>query len=218
MNDGYLDRRKVLEDVVGNGKLFEIVDYIKTKDPEKITRLNKKYRSEGLEGIMVKKINGTYVPGRTGWRWVKMKEAESEHAKLADTVDAVVMGYTRGKGRRAEFGVGQFLVGIMDGEKIKTITKVGTGLTDKQFRELNKRLEKIRVSKKPKEYEVNKILEPDFWVRPSQIVEIAADELTKSPSHTSGYALRFPRLVKFRDDKGVDQATSLEEIVGLSSI
>ena len=96
--------------------------------------------------------------------------------------------------------------------KIKTITKVGTGLTDTQFRELKDRLTKIEVNEKPTNYEVHKDLEPDFWVEPTVVVELAADEITDSPKHTSGYALRFPRLIKFRDDKDIDSATTLSEI------
>jgi DNA ligase-1 len=122
------------------------------------------------------------------------------------------MGYTLGKGKRASFGVGQFLVGVRDGDNIKTVSKVGTGLTDEQFRELNERLAGIRVREMPKEYRVSKLLIPDFWVLPSIVVEIAADDITKSPNHTAGLALRFPRLVRFRDDKSWDEATTLGEI------
>jgi DNA ligase 1 len=161
---------------------------------------------------MVKRYDSAYVPGRTGWRWVKMKEAEEALGKLSDTVDCVVMGYTAGRGKRASFGLGQFLVGVKDGEKIKTVTKVGTGLTDEQFRELKKRLLGSELTEMPKEYEVHKLLEPDFWVNPEVVVEIAADDITKSPTHTAGLALRFPRLVKFRDDKSPDQATTVEEV------
>jgi len=106
----------------------------------------------------------------------------------------------------------------MDKDKVKTLTKVGTGLTDNQFRELNKRLSKLRVSKKPKEYDAEKILEPDYWVEPKQVVEIAADEITKSPSHTAGLALRFPRLINFRDDKSPREATTLSELKNIAKL
>lgn len=167
---------------------------------------------------MVKRLTARYIPGRTGWRWVKMKEAEESAAKLADTLDLVVMGYTRGKGKRAGFGVGQFLAGIRDKGKIKTVTKVGTGLTDERFRELNKRLEGISIREKPRNYEVHKNLEPDIWVEPKLVVEIAADEITKSPTHTAGLALRFPRLIKFRDDKSPNEATTLTELKDLARL
>lgn len=218
MQETYLERRKSLESSIKPGGAFQLVEYFVTKDPGKIIELSEKYQKEGLEGIIVKRVDGEYVPGRTGWRWVKMKEAEDKYAKLPDTVDAVVLGYTRGRGRRAVFGVGQFLAGIRGNGKISTITKVGTGITDEQFIELAKRLEKIQVKEKPRQYNVHKDLEPDFWVKPSLVVELAADEITKSPKHTSGYALRFPRLIKFRDDKSASQATSKKEIENLFSL
>ena len=207
----YLERRAELEKTVVNGPLLRVDENTVTKDPEVIRELHQKYLKMGLEGVVVKKANASYVSGRTGWNWVKMKEVEGTRGKLSDTIDCVIMGYTSGKGKRVGFGVGQFLAGIKDGDVFKTITKVGTGLTDEQFRELRKRLEVEKVQEKPKEYEVNKDLEPDFWVFPKVVVELAADEITVSPKHTAGLALRFPRLIKFRDDKGPDQITTLGE-------
>lgn len=209
----YVQRRKELEKTIKKGKILEIVEFIKTIDPGDITRLMSTYKKDGLEGIIVKRFDSDYFAGRTGFRWVKMKEAEDSIAKLVDTVDPVVMGYYAGRGKRNTFGMGGFLVGIMDRGTIKTLTKIGTGLSDDQFRELKERLAKFEVSEKPKEYgEVHKTLIPDVWVAPSLIVEIAADEITQSPNHSSGYALRFPRLVKFRDDKKYTQGTDLEEL------
>ncbi len=214
MDKTYRQRREILKKTVKNipNSLLKIDEAVITKDPKAITDFYLKKTKEGMEGIMIKKVDSDYVPGRTGWRWVKMKQEESSEGKLSDTVDCIIMGYTTGKGKRISFGVGQFLVGVLDGDKIKTVTKVGTGLTDEQFRELKTRLEKLKVKDKPKEYEVSKILEPNFWVTPSVIVEIAADDITKSPNHTAGYALRFPRLVKFRDDKDVKDATTVKEV------
>lgn len=212
LNVPYRQRRREVERVVINGSILRVDENTITKDPEVIRSLHEKYLKMGLEGVVVKKADGFYVSGRTGWNWVKMKEVEGKMGKLSDTVDCVIMGATSGKGKRVGFGVGQFLAGVKDGEKIKTVTKVGTGLTDEQFKELSTRLKKIVVSEKPKEYEVHKDLTPDFWVAPSEVVELAADEITVSPKHTAGYALRFPRLVRFRDDKNPNQATTLKEL------
>lgn len=214
----YLERRKKVEEVVVDGKLLRVDENTVTEDPGLITKLHQRYLKMGLEGIIAKRADSKYVSGRTGWNWVKMKEAEGQAGKLADTIDCVIMGYTQGKGKRSGFGVGQFLAGIAKGDKFLTITKVGTGLTDEQFKELNIRLSKIKTTQKPKEYEVAKVLGPDFWVTPEIIVELAADEITKSPNHTSGYALRFPRLVKFRDDKSKNQTTTIQEIKKLASL
>jgi len=214
----YKQRRKILSRSVVSGNLLQVVNYEATDSPKRIEEIMQKELKEGLEGIIVKRADSRYVAGRTGWRWVKMKEKESAKAKLSDTVDCVVMGYSAGKGKRTLFGLGQFLVGVRDKEDIKTVTKVGTGLTDKQFKELAVRLKKLEVKDKPKNYVVDKLLVPDSWVEPSLVVEIAADEITESPSHSSGYALRFPRLVKFRDDKSAEEATTLSEVKKLLKI
>jgi len=216
MNESYLQRREILEDIIKNGDVLKVVENRISDDFIVIEKEMKRELSEGLEGIIVKRANSRYVPGRTGWRWVKMKEGEKAKAKLADTLDCVVMGYYRGRGKRAEFGLGGFLVGVLDKGKFTSLTKIGTGLTDLQFRELKKRLSELESKTKPKEYgKVEKNLIPDVWVQPSLVVEIAADEITVSPTHSSGYALRFPRLVKLRDDKSKDQATTKKEIVRL---
>jgi DNA ligase-1 len=211
----YIKRREELKKVVVNGSLLRVDENTITKDPGVIRKLHEKYLKMGLEGVVVKRASGGYVSGRAGWNWVKMKEEEGQKGRLADTIDCVIMGYTAGKGKRAGFGMGQFLAGIADGDVFKTVTKVGTGLTDDQFRELKLRLAKIQVSHKPKEYNVNKDLYPDFWVEPEVLVELAADEITVSPKHTAGLALRFPRLIRFRDDKSADQATTLGELKNL---
>jgi DNA ligase-1 len=136
------------------------------------------------------------------------------------------------RGGRRGFGIGAFLIGIYDQKQDKylTIAKVGTGLTDDEWRELAKRGQTIKSKEKPALYDVDKWLEPDVWVKPEIVVEIRADELTRSPIHTAGrslkpsksgssfdvdvagYALRFPRLERFRDDKSASDCTSLMEI------
>ncbi len=218
MNESYINRRRVLENTIHPKQVMRIVDATITAQSGRIRELNKEKQEEGLEGIIVKQTGSTYVSGRTGWRWVKMKESETSVAKLADTLDCVVMGYTQGKGKRTQFGIGQFLAGVVDHNRIVTVTKVGTGLTDDQLADMKKRLKKLEVTQKPQEYEVVKGLIPDFWVTPDLVVELAADEVTKSPKHTSGYALRFPRLVKFRDDKLFSQATTLQELKQLFTL
>lgn len=211
INVPYLERREALKKIIVNDSLLRVDENTVTSDPRVIAELHQKYLKKNLEGVVVKKTKAGYVSGRTGWNWVKMKEVEGTRGKLFDTIDCVVMGYTSGKGKRVGFGIGQFLAGIKDEDTFKTVTKVGTGLTDDQFRELNKRLKEVVSKEKPKEYEVNKDLKPDFWVLPEVVVELAADEITVSPKHTAGLALRFPRLIRFRDDKGGNQVTTLEE-------
>jgi DNA ligase-1 len=77
---------------------------------------------------------------------------------------------------------------------------------------MRRRAQEAKTDTKPKEYTVPKELVPDVWCLPKVVVEIAADNLTHSPLHTAGFALRFPRLVRFRDDKSVEEITTLEEL------
>lgn len=208
----YLERRSILEKNIISGSLLRVDENTVTDDPQVIKELHERYLKVGLEGVVVKRADSHYVSGRTGWNWVKMKEVEGTRGKLSDTVDCVIMGYSAGRGKRAGFGVGQFLAGIKKDDTFVTTTKVGTGLSDEQFKTLFKILDGLKTKEKPKEYEVNKDLTPDFWVTPSVVVELAADEITKSPKHTAGLALRFPRLIGFRPDKKPQDATTMVEL------
>lgn len=218
------ERRKILEETVGSSQegVLVVDQVIETGSPDELREYHKQKLEEGLEGAMVKQVEGSYMPGRTGFNWVKFKESEDSRAKLADTIDAVIMGYYLGRGKRSGFGLGAFLVGIRDQEsgdsQIVTLAKVGTGITDAMFEELGERLERIRITNRKMEYRVPKTLTPDVWVEPKIVVEVAADEITKSPTHSAGYALRFPRLVRIRDDKNVEQASTLDEIISMISI
>jgi DNA ligase-1 len=256
-------RRQQLQKILPSGKVFDLTPQTITSDPQVCRRLHHQYLDQGLEGVVIKRWDSPYVPGRKGWNWVKMKEVETAAAGLSDTIDCVVMGYYRGRGKRAAFGLGAFLVGIVnsprhfypersrraeattkssstvteeshpkknqpsslmkrippsllkrgaEGVEFLTLSKIGTGLTDDQFKQLRRRLKPLEIKNKPDSYLVDKNLFPDVWVKPSLVVEIAADNLTKSPTHTAGLALRFPRLLKFRDDKSPDQATTLSEV------
>lgn len=211
LNLPFTERRKILLETIpaklGN---IEVTRQEIVSDPGRIRDMVKEFLGEGLEGAVIKKLDAEYKTGLRGFHWVKYKK--TTEAGVADTIDLVVMGLNKGKGKRTGFGVGAFLVGIKDGGKFKTVSKIGTGLTDEQWRELDKRSRVLEVGEKPKEYEVAKTLEPDLWCKPSLVVEILADEITVSPNHTAGLALRFPRLIRFRDDKDPDQATSLKEL------
>jgi len=212
-------RRKILEKVIRPGGLIKISPQIITKDAKKLRKYHDEQIEKGLEGVVAKKWHSPYEPGRRGFKWVKLKqEVTKKGGGLADTIDCVVMGTYRGKGKRAGFGVGAFLVGIRGRENILTVSKIGTGLSDEQWKELRMRSERWELKEKPKEYEVDKNLFPDIWCRPEIVVEIQADNITQSPVHTAGLALRFPRLVRFREDKEVGQITSIKELENLYKI
>ncbi len=211
MGKPFSERRKVLEETIkGDTGAIKLTEQVVTDSAETIRNLIKEYLSEGLEGALIKKIDAPYKAGARGYHWVKYKKTTEEG--VADTIDCLVMGVNKGQGKRVGFGAGAFLVGVKDGEKFKTVSKIGTGLTDEQWRELNQRTQKLAIKEKPKEYEVHKNLEPDIWTKPSLVVEILADEITRSPIHSAGLALRFPRLIKFRDEKSPEDATTLKEL------
>ncbi len=218
INSDYINRRSLLEKTVINGKLLRVDENTITQDPDVIKKLHEKYLKIGLEGVVVKKTNGKYTSGRTGWNWVKMKEEEGRLGRLSDTLDCIVMGYFSGKGKRAQFGLGKILVGIKDGDNIRTLTKVGTGLTEDMLIEIRKRLDKLVSFKKPKEYEAQKDLIPDVWAIPKLVVEVTADSISKSTKHSLGLSLRFPRFLKIREDKGPNEATTLQELKDIAKI
>jgi DNA ligase-1 len=207
------ERRKILEKTIKAGPILVISPSMTTTDPNEIRSFHDAQLKKGLEGVVVKKWQSPYEPGRRGFSWVKFKEEEGKTGKLTDTIDAVIMGYYRGKGKRVSFGIGAFLVGVLKHDTFVSVTKIGTGVSDALWRELEKKLHRLRRADKPKEYgEINKNLEPDVWVTPQVVVELAGDDLTMSPLHGAGVAVRFPRLVRVRSDKGPQNITTVAEI------
>lgn len=210
-----LKRKAVLHELFEDRDYLKFSEYIQTSDPILLREFHEEKLSLGLEGVVIKKTDSVYQSGRKGWSWVKIKEEEGNKGKLKDTLDVVVMGYYFGRGKRAGFGIGAFLVGVLDdGENIKTIAKIGTGITDEVLKILKEKGDELSVPEKPANYFVNDALKPDVYMRPELVVEVAADELTNSPNHTAGLALRFPRLVKFRNDKNWTDATKVSELSG----
>ena len=228
MEEPFSERRIVLERLLSpnNQQLttnnLSLAPQILTSDPAEIRKFLKRQIDSGLEGIVAKRLDSPYSPGRTGFSWVKLKwEGKAKSGGLVDTVDCIVMGTYAGQGKRTGFGVGAFLVGILDSPTTNnqqlttnflTISKIGTGLTDEQWKELRAKGQGLRAKEKPKEYDVPKQLIPDAWLTPKIVVEIQADNITVSPLHTAGYALRFPRLVRYREDKSPQQTTTVEEV------
>jgi len=218
VEEPYFERRKILTETVKKNDTLVPDDYVKTEDAREIQKLHDKFLEEGFEGAVIKQWGGEYLPGRQGWNWVKIKEAEGTMGKLSDTFDLVILGYYFGRGKRTGFGIGAFLAGLKKNGKWVSIAKVGTGLTDEEFRGLKIRLDENKVKEKPKDYLVSGALVPDVWVEPMMVVEVAADEITKSPNHAGGLALRFPRLIRFREDKGPKQITTWKEVLRIGMV
>lgn len=207
------ERKDLLKGLFKDTEQLSITTFIVSSDANELRTYHTQQLAQGLEGAVMKKLDSEYQSGRRGYSWVKIKEEEGQSGKLKDTLDLVIMGYYFGRGKRSSFGIGAFLAGIVnDKQEIRTIAKVGTGISDEQLSDLKSRVDALTVTQMPKEYVVEKTLYPDVWILPEIVVEIAADEITQSPNHSAGVALRFPRLVKFRDDKNVSDATTLREL------
>ncbi len=166
--------------------------------------------NKGMEGIVAKDKLSKYTPGIRNFDWIKLKK--SSH--VTDTIDAVCLGYYRGSGSRSN-GVGAILVGLMgDDENYYTIAKIGSGLTDSLVKSLKKRIDDISVEGYDK-YIIPKELAPDVYCLPQIVVEVKADDISYSSIHSSGKALRFPRLIRIRDDKKVSDQTGLTEFINM---
>lgn len=213
----FSERRKKLEKIFTNipeDSLLKLTKQKKISSEEDINEFFENCVQKKLEGILIKKTKSKYQAGARSFHWVKYKKAMK--SELADTIDCLVLGYYRGRGKRAKFGIGAFLTGVYDHKNdcFLTISKIGTGLTDKQWQELKQKGDEFQVEHQPKQYQIPRELNCDVWLEPGLVVEIEADEITKSPLHSSKYALRFPRMKRIRDKKPTD-TTSKKEIKNL---
>ncbi len=200
---------------------IRLVDRIVTDDPKAIQQFFDEAIERGMEGILAKRLDAPYQAGARGFHWIKLKR--SYKGELTDTVDVVLVGYFRGRGMRAKFGIGALLGAVYDPESdtFKTVAKIGSGLTEEEWVRIRELLDETQMSHRPAR--VDSIIEPDVWVEPNHVVTVLADEITRSPVHTCGkvgdepgYALRFPRVVGWvRSDKKPEDATTVQEIVSM---
>jgi DNA ligase-1 len=214
----YEQRFAIVDELLQGSDTLQAAPLTKTDSAEVLTRELLDNISRGLEGVVAKRLDSPYQAGARNFNWVKLKRNTS--GELTDTIDVVLIGYYRGKGKRAEFGAGALLAGVYDSDKDEfvTISKLGTGLSDEGWRDLHKKVNRLEVTEKPAR--VRSLLTPDVWLQPDVVVEVLADEITPSPRHTAGmvgdkpgFALRFPRIVSIRDaDKKPEDATTVREI------
>jgi DNA ligase-1 len=151
----------------------------------------------GHEGLMAKALNSPYMPGNRGKLWFKVKPAE--------TIDCVILAADRGSGRRHGWLSNYHLAVANDAGGYAPVGKTFKGLTDKQFTEMTERLRSLELDDDG--YTVS--------VRPDVIVEVTYNEIQRSPQYSSGFALRFARITRIRDDKGPTQITTLSELQAL---
>ena len=221
LNVSYLERHEMLQKIVhsAHSDLIVVNEYKKITDAQQLQDYFFETVAAGLEGLVVKRPDATYQPGKRNFNWIKLKRQEEGH--LEDTLDCVVLGYYAGEGKRAQFGIGAFLVGVFNKKRdmFQTVAKIGTGMTDAEWQELKQKCDTLAVDAQPKNIECAKELVPDVWVTPEIVCRVRADEITQSPLHTAGktaekagYALRFPRFMDYRTDKSTEEATTDAEV------
>lgn len=212
----YAERRARLEALVEVGPSLRVTDALFTEDPEEMALFYDDSTTEGLEGIVAKKLSGPYQAGKRDFNWIKLKRAYDE--ALRDTVDVVVVGFYHGNGARASWGIGSLLCAVYDKETdtFPTVTRCATGLSNTAWIELGKRLAADRIDHHDPRVVSWRV--PDVWVTPRVVFELQADEVTRSPMHPAGagdsgqgYALRFPRIVRERD-KQPEDVTGVVEV------
>ncbi|MBU7036060.1 MAG: ATP-dependent DNA ligase [Theionarchaea archaeon] len=193
-------RREILENLVKEGESARISTIMVTEQVKDAEEFFSRSLEMGHEGLMIKDLESVYQPGARGKKWLKIKET-------METLDLAIIGADWGEGRRAHW-LASFLLGIKDEQgDFMEIGKVGTGITDEMFKELTEKLTPYIVEQKGKTVKLI----------PYLVVEIAYEEIQKSPNYESGYALRFPRVVRLREDKSPEEADDinrLHEILG----
>ena len=155
-------------------------------------------RARGNEGLMVKDPRSPYRPGRRGMEWLKVKRA-------LRTLDVVVTAVEWGHGKRKDV-LSDFTFAIRDGDRLRNVGKAYSGLTDKEIAEMTKHFHASTI----------KDLGRLRIVRPDTVIEVAFDQIQASDRHDSGYAMRFPRIVRLRPDKPVAQIDTLETVRGIA--
>jgi DNA ligase-1 len=167
---------------------------VRLESAEQLDAAYSEARARGNEGVMLKSLNSKYQPGRRGLAWLKLKR------ELA-TLDVVVTGAEFGNGRRAGV-LSDYTFAVRDGDTLRNVGKAYSGLTDAEIDELTAYFKEHTL----KDYGHFRTVEP------LKILEVAFNNVMRSERHDSGFALRFPRIVRIRDDKPVEEIDTLKRV------
>ena len=200
LKEPFRKRREILERIV-KGKRWQLVlaKQIVSDSEEEIEEFNKKALAQGEEGIMLKKLDAPYKPGARVGYGVKLKPEENEF-------DLVIVKAEYGTGKRAGWLTSYTVACQKDGHLLE-IGKVSTGLKEKEeeglsFMEITKRLKPLIIDENGREVSV----------KPEIVVTVTYQNIQKSPTYSSGYALRFPRFTRARPDRSAKDIATLDEI------
>ncbi|MBI2507342.1 ATP-dependent DNA ligase [Candidatus Woesearchaeota archaeon] len=190
------ERRKLLEKIVKEKKKEVVLtEKIVTDDKKKAQEYFNKILKEGFEGVMAKNLESRYKPGRYVGGWMKLKS-------ILEPLDLVIVKAEYGEGKRAGW-LTSYTVACNDNGRLLEIGKVSTGVKEKTegltYKEMTKLLKPLIESQKGKEVEV----------KPKIIIEVGYEEIQNSPTYSSGLALRFPKVLRLREDKPVSEISTL---------
>ncbi len=190
------ERRAALEDIVQNAGLafLQLSPVVSFTDRNELAGIRERARSINSEGLMLKRRSSAYLTGRKRGDWWKWKIDPL-------TIDAVMVYAQKGAGRRSNLYT-DYTFAVRDGDKLVTFTKAYSGLTDKEFAQVDAFVKKNSLEK----------FGPVRTVKPELVFEIAFEGIAASTRHKSGVALRFPRISRWRTDKKVEEINTLEDL------
>lgn len=190
------ERRKKLEEIIApiHSNAIQISGIIDCNSWNELAELRKKSREMNSEGIMLKRKNSVYKVGRKRGDWWKWKIDPL-------TIDCVLVYAQKGSGRRSNLYT-DYTFAVRDGDKLVTFTKAYSGLTDKEFAQIDNFVKRNSIEK----------FGPVRTVKPELVFEIAFEGIAASNRHKSGVALRFPRMNRWRKDKTVDEINTLNDL------
>ncbi|MEM0481153.1 MAG: ATP-dependent DNA ligase [Candidatus Aenigmatarchaeota archaeon] len=191
-----IERREILKNIVKESEKIRLAESIFTNNIEEIKKFYEYALSIKQEGIFLKNPESFYMFGRHVGGWYKIKPT-------METLDLVIIGAEYGEGARSKW-LSSYLFAVRDEETGEFLScgMGGTGLTEEQFEHMTELLEPLIIKREGK----------FVWVKPKIVVEVSYQEIQKSPTYTSGYALRFPRVERIRFDKGPEEADTLKRL------
>lgn len=204
---------------------FEFAEAKTSHDVEELTKFLDDSVEHGTEGLIVKTLDDSYEPSKRSSHWLKLKKDYIEG--VGDTFDCVPIGGWFGRGKRT--GVyGSYLLAVWnpDNEEYQTICKIGTGFSEELLKDLSESLKESVIPEAKRYYRFSDSLTPDVWFDARAVWEVKAADISISPAHMAGVGLlddnkgisiRFPRLVRVRDDKGPEDSTSPEQLAEMYS-
>jgi len=191
--DSYNERRKKLGEIAGS---IPLTKQMITSDPREATSFLKEALDEGHEGLVAKKLDSLYTPGIRGKGWFKIKES-------LEPLDLVIVAAEYGYGRRHDWLSDYYLAARdLESGEFLVVGKTFKGLTDEEIIGMTERLKELTIKEEPRR----------VVVTPQIVVEVAYNEIQKSPKYKCGMALRFARITRIRDDKSPEEADTIERV------